>query len=526
MAQSSEYLLELTGMRKEFPGVLATDNVDLKIRPGEVHALLGENGAGKSTLVKMIYGILKPDSGEIKFNGKVVNIKTPAHARELGVAMVFQHFSLFDSLTVVENISLGMDHASSMRELAEQITEVSQRYGLPLDPNRHVYTLSVGERQRIEIIRCLLQEPKLLIMDEPTSVLTPQEVEKLFVTLRRLGDEGLAILYISHKLDEIKALCHDATILRLGKKVATVSVDKESTGSLAAMMMGEEMQAFKHPKKPTLGDIRLKAKNLNMVAADPLGISLKDINLLVHSGEVVGIAGVAGNGQDELLTALNGEHLSDSGSVIIEGEHIGHLGPNKRRLMGMASVPEKRLGHGAMPDMSLVDNAFLTAYERLHFISHGLIDYGKTEDYANKVIKDFSVKTPNADVPAASLSGGNLQKFIMGREFDQNPNILIVAQPTWGVDAGAAQTIREAIREMASKGAAVLVISQDLDELMEISDRMGAICGGVLSKFYPIEEITIEKMGLLMAGVSLDDNLTNDKSSNTISGKKGNQHVS
>jgi len=220
---------------------------------------------------------------------------------------------------------------------------------------------------------------------------------------------------------------------------------------------------------------------------------------------VVGIAGVAGNGQDELLTALNGERLSESGSVIIEGEHIGHLGPNKRRLMGMASVPEKRLGHGAMPDMSLVDNAFLTAYERLHFISHGLIDYGKTEDYANKVIKDFSVKTPNADVPAASLSGGNLQKFIMGREFDQNPNILIVAQPTWGVDAGAAQTIREAIRKMASKGAAVLVISQDLDELMEISDRMGAICGGVLSKFYPISEITIEKMGLLMAGGSLDD---------------------
>ncbi len=513
MAQPSEYLLELTGMRKAFPGVLATDNVDLKIRPGEVHALLGENGAGKSTLVKMIYGILKPDAGEIKFNGKVVNIKTPAYARDLGVAMVFQHFSLFDSLTVVENISLGMDHASSMRELAEQITDVSKRYGLPLDPNRHVYTLSVGERQRIEIIRCLLQEPKLLIMDEPTSVLTPQEVNKLFVTLKRLGEEGLAILYISHKLDEIKALCHDATILRLGKKVATVSVDAETTGSLAAMMMGEEMQAFKHPKKAKLGDIRLKAKSLNMVAADPLGISLKDINLLVHSGEVVGIAGVAGNGQDELLTALNGEHLSDSGSVIIEGEHVGHLGPNKRRLMGMASVPEKRLGHGAMPDMSLIDNAFLTSYERLHFINNGLIDYGKTEKFAKKVIKDFSVKTPNADVPAASLSGGNLQKFIMGREFDQNPNILIVAQPTWGVDAGAAQTIREAIRKMASRGAAVLVISQDLDELMEISDRIGAICGGVLSRFYPIEEITIEKMGLLMAGVSLDDN-TNKSNQN------------
>ena len=505
MTESSEYLIELTGMRKAFPGVLATDNVDLKIRRGEVHALLGENGAGKSTLVKMIYGILKPDAGEIRFNGEIVNIKNPAHARELGVAMVFQHFSLFDSLTVVENISLGMDHKSDMKALANKITDVSERYGLPLDPQRHVYTLSVGERQRIEIIRCLLQEPKLLIMDEPTSVLTPQEVEKLFVTLRRLGEEGLAILYISHKLDEIKALCDDATILRLGKKVGDVSVAEESTGSLAAMMMGEELKEFKQAAKVTVGDIRLEAKDLNLIASDPLGISLRNINLEVRAGEVVGIAGVAGNGQDELLTALNGEHRSHNPeSIYIEGKASANLNPNQRRELGMASVPEKRLGHGAMPDMNLIDNAFLTAYDRLGFIKYGLIDYAKTRAFAKEVISDFNVKTPRANVPAASLSGGNLQKFIIGREFKQKPSILIVSQPTWGVDAGAAQTIREAIREMASQGAAVLVISQDLDELMDISDRMGAICGGVLSKFYPIEEITIEKMGLLMAGVVLE----------------------
>ena len=505
MTKTSEYLIELTGMRKAFPGVLATDNVDLKIRPGEVHALLGENGAGKSTLVKMIYGILKADAGEIRFNGEAVNIKNPAHARELGVAMVFQHFSLFDSLTVVENISLGMDNKSDMKTLAAKITDVSERYGLPLDPHRHVYTLSVGERQRIEIIRCLLQEPKLLIMDEPTSVLTPQEVDKLFITLKRLGEEGLAILYISHKLDEIKALCDDATILRLGKKVGGVSVAEESTGSLAAMMMGEELKEFKQAAKATLGEIRLKAKNLNMVASDPLGISLRNINLAVKAGEVVGIAGVAGNGQDELLTALNGEHRNkDPRSIYIEGKPCANLNPNQRRELGMASVPGKRLGHGAMPDMNLIDNAFLTAYDRLGLIKSGFIDYTATKTYAKKVIKDFNVKTPSELVPAASLSGGNLQKFIIGREFLQKPSILIVSQPTWGVDAGAAQTIREAIREMASQGAAVLVISQDLDELMEISDRMGAICGGVLSKFYPIEEITIEKMGLLMAGVELE----------------------
>ncbi len=505
MNSTSDYLIELIGMRKAFPGVIATDDVDLKIKAGEVHALLGENGTGKSTLVKMIYGILKPDAGEIRFNGKAIDIKNPAHARDLGVAMVFQHFSLFDSLTVVENISLGMDSKSDMKQLANQITEVSERYGLPLDPHRHVYTLSVGERQRIEIIRCLLQEPKLLIMDEPTSVLTPQEVEKLFTTLKRLADEGLAILYISHKLDEIKALCDNATILRLGKKVGGVLVENETKSSLAAMMMGEELKIFKRPDTVKLGEIRLETKNLNMISADPLGISLKDINLSVKAGEVVGIAGVAGNGQDELLTALNGEHRSNNpDSIIIEGKPSANLNPNQRRKLGMASVPEKRLGHGAMPDMNLIDNAFLTAYNRLGFIKKGFINYTKTSTFTKNVIENFSVKTPSTNVNAASLSGGNLQKLIIGRELDQKPSILVVAQPTWGVDAGAAQTIREAIRKMASEGAAVLVISQDLDELMEISDRLGAICGGVLSKFYPIEEITVEKMGLLMAGVELE----------------------
>jgi simple sugar transport system ATP-binding protein len=501
-------LLELIGMRKTFPGVIANNDVNLVIKQGEIHALLGENGAGKSTLVKMIYGILKPDAGQIIFNGKPVNINTPAFARELGIAMVFQHFSLFDSLTVVENISLGMDHKSSLDELAKQVTEVSNHYGLSLDPSRHVYTLSVGERQRIEIIRCLLQQPKLLIMDEPTSVLTPQEVDKLFITLKRLANEGMAILYISHKLNEIKTLCHNATILRLGEKVASVSVKNETTASLASMMMGEDLQEFQHPEKISLGGKRLKVTNLNMVADDPLGISLQNINLEVRAGEVVGIAGVAGNGQDELLTALNGEQRNKHAeSIQIEGKSIANKGPNERRELGLSSVPEKRLGHGAMPEMSLIDNAFLTAYQRMDLIKAKLISYKKTTEFTQKIIKDFAVKTPQVDVPAASLSGGNLQKFIIGRELSQNPTLLIVAQPTWGVDAGAALTIREALRELASKGAAVLVISQDLDELMEITDRIGAICGGVLSSFYPTSDMNVEKVGMLMAGASLQNNV-------------------
>ncbi len=486
MSVDAEYLIELKGMTKAFPGVLANDAVDLRIRPGEVHALLGENGAGKSTLVKMIYGILKQDSGQIYFNGKAVEIDTPAQARELGIAMVFQHFSLFDSLSVVENISLGMDKAVDMGKLATDITEISERYGLPLDPHRHVYTLSVGERQRIEIIRCLLQNPRLLVMDEPTSVLTPQEVQKLFVTLKRLSEEGLSILYISHKLDEIKALCHHATILRLGKRVDTVNVDEESTSTLAAMMMGEELVVLEKETDIKTGEVRLKVEALNMPVIDSTGIALTDIHLEVRAGEVVGIAGVAGNGQDELLKALNGEERSGNAScIIIEGQHSGKLDPNARRKAGMASVPEKRLGHGAVPDMNLVDNAFMTAFHRMQLLAKGLINYPKTRDFAEHVIKQYAVKTPDSNVPAGSLSGGNLQKFIIGRELMQKPDILIVSQPTWGVDAGAAQTIHQALRELAKNGAAVLVISQDLDELMALSDRIGAICGGALIPLLP-----------------------------------------
>jgi len=490
--------------------VKMTDNVDLKIKPGEVHALLGENGAGKSTLVKMIYGILKPDAGSILFNGEPVDVHTPAHARELGVAMVFQHFSLFDSLSVVENISLGMDHDSDMDELAQEITELSNRYGLPLDPQRHVYTLSVGERQRIEIIRCLLQKPKLLVMDEPTSVLTPQEVEKLFVTLKRLSEEGMAILYISHKLNEIKALCSNATILRLGKKVDSVKVEDETTQSLAAMMMGKELKDIAHPEQAELGEVRLSVKGLDMPSRDKTGIALQGMNLQVRAGEVVGISGVAGNGQDELLAALNGEQrCAQASDIEIEGQPAGRMGPNERRLIGLASVPEKRLGHGAVPDMNLVENSFLTAFKRLGLIKNGLIDSVKTSLFADKIIQQFSVKTPGSDVPAASLSGGNLQKFIIGRELLQDPDILIVAQPTWGVDAGAAQTIRLELRQLAANGAAVLVISQDLDELLEISDRIGAICGGKLSRFYPTSDITTEQVGMLMAGVCLEEGVLN-----------------
>ncbi|MFT5259777.1 MAG: ABC-type uncharacterized transport system ATPase subunit [Gammaproteobacteria bacterium] len=503
---SADHLIELRGMRKEYPGCLANDDVDMIIRRGEIHALLGENGAGKSTLVKMIYGVLKPDAGTILFNDEQVNIVNPAKARELGVAMVFQHFSLFDSLTVVENIALGIGRKTGLDSLAQEITVLSERYGLPLDPNRHVYSLSVGERQRIEIIRCLLQKPKLLVMDEPTSVLTPQEVDKLFETLQRLCEEGMSILYISHKLDEIKAICHRATVLRDGRRVDCVDVADQSAKSMAALMMGEELKAPSKREIAVLGEQRLIMNKLSLSAADELGISLQNISLSVHGGEIVGIAGVAGNGQDELLQAINGEQLNQAAdSVLLDGNQAGDLGPNQRRLLGLASVPEKRLGHGAVPSMSLLDNTLLTAFKRLGLINNqGWINHAKNKQCTADIIREHGVKTTGLSAAASSLSGGNLQKYIVGRELIQNPEVLVVSQPTWGVDAGAAQRIREALKDLAKSGAAVLVISQDLDELIEISDRIGAICAGRLSEFYPVQDVSYEQMGLLMAGAALE----------------------
>lgn len=498
-------LLELQNITKSFPGCIANDSVDLTIQPGEIHALLGENGAGKSTLVKIIYGILKADSGNLIWQGKPIQITNPAAARKLGIAMVFQHFSLFDSLSVVENIALGMDGNVNIRKLEKQIIEVSETYGLPLDPKRHVYTLSVGERQRIEIVRCLLLNPKLLVMDEPTSVLTPQEVEILFKTLHRLSDEGMAILYISHKLDEIRQLCHKASILRHGKMVAEADPTVETAKSLAGLMIGSEVDhVINSTPRRENSPIRLDVKNLCTAAVDEFGINLHNLNLTLYGGEVVGIAGVAGNGQTELLEALTGELTTASKSIKINDIYCGDLSPAQRRKLGLCSVPEQRLGHGAVPDMKLSENGFLTAFQRLKMLSFGMIQFTRRDEFTEQVIDDFSVKCNGKSSHAMSLSGGNLQKFIVGRELSQKPDLLIVSQPTWGVDAGAAAAIHRSLIKLAEQGAAVLVISQDLDELMAISHRIGAICAGRLSDLYERSVLSVQDVGLLMGGGKLN----------------------
>ena len=459
----------------------------------------GENGAGKSTLVKMIYGLVKPDVGTMVLNGAPFTPPAPSAARLSGVAMVFQHFSLFEALNVAENIALGMENAPKQRDLAAKIKEVSHQYGLPLDPYMRVGDLSAGERQRVEIIRCLLQNPKLLIMDEPTSVLTPQEVEILFKTLRQLKSEGTAILYISHKLEEIRSLCDTATILRLGKKVATCTPSQTSAKELAEMMVGETLHV---PERVAgaFGETLLNVQNLSLPAPSEFGTALKNVNFEVRAGEILGIGGVAGNGQDELLGALSGE-VASKNAVSLRGEDISKLGPQQRRALGVLAAPEERLGHAAVPDMSLIENALLSGAVRKDMMRSGFLNWGKAKDFAEEIIQEFDVRTPGSANAARSLSGGNLQKFVIGREVLQDPDVLIVNQPTWGVDASAAAAIRQSLMDLAEKGAALVVISQDLDELMEISDHFAALNEGRLSPIRPVQGLSVEDIGLMMGGV-------------------------
>ncbi|WP_151717765.1 ABC transporter ATP-binding protein [Gemmobacter serpentinus] len=492
-------LLRIEGVTKAYPGVVANSDVSFTIHEGEVHALLGENGAGKSTLVKMIYGLVKPDQGRMTWQGAPYAPAKPSAARASGVAMVFQHFSLFEALNVAENVALGMETPPPMRELAAKIRAVSEHYGLPLDPARMVGDLSAGERQRVEIIRCLLQSPKLLIMDEPTSVLTPQEVDILFRTLRQLKEAGTSILYISHKLEEIRALCDEATILRRGKVVGSCTPRDATAREMAEMMVGATIT----PPERRVGEkgpVALGVSDLSVASPIPFGTSLKSVSFTVAKGEVLGIAGVAGNGQDELLLALSGEIRTEGDRVRIHSQPVGDLGPVERRRAGLVAAPEERLGHAAAPNMSLTENAFLSGVVRQGLASSGFIDWGKTENFAKSIIETFDVRTPGTHVAARALSGGNLQKFVVGRELLQDPEVIVINQPTWGVDAAAAASIRQAILDRAAAGAAVVVISQDLDELLEISDSFAALNEGRLTRPRPVEGLTIDEIGLMMGG--------------------------
>ncbi|WP_422648961.1 ABC transporter ATP-binding protein [Cupriavidus sp. H18C1] len=496
--------LTLAHIVKRYPGVTANDDVSLTVAPGEIHAVLGENGAGKSTLMKIIFGAVKPDAGQMHFNGAPVVIDSPHDARDLGIAMVFQHFSLFDTLTVTENIALGLPAAqrggTSMKALAARIRETAARYGLPLEPERHVHTLSVGERQRVEIVRALLARPQLLILDEPTSVLTPQAVQTLFVTLRQLADEGTSILYISHKLDEIRALCHRATVMRMGRVTGVCDPRQESAASLSRMMIGGEPPREARVATPR-GALRLAVRELSLPRAHAFATALDGIALDLHAGEIVGIAGVSGNGQQELLAALSGEDTRAARDAIaLDGKPVGRLDARARRRAGLAFVPEERLGRGAVPGMSLADNTLLS-HQDPPYVRRGLVSPKAAAGLAAAIIQRFRVKAGGPDALARSLSGGNLQKFIVGREVESGPGVLIVAQPTWGVDVGAAAQIHNELLALKATGCAILVVSEELDELFAICDRLHVIAKGRLSPSIPVEDATREQIGLWMSGL-------------------------
>ena len=500
-------LLEAEKLTKIFGTLKACDGIDLKIGTGEIHALLGENGAGKSTLVKMLFGALQPTAGDIAWKGERFTVTSPAMGRSLGIGMVFQHFSLFDALTAAENIALSLDEKSPLDTIATRAREIGQTYGLPVDPDALVGDLSVGERQRIEIIRCLLQNPDLIILDEPTSVLTPQEADLLFVTLERLRSEGKSILYISHRLEEVRRLCDRATVLRHGKVVGQCDPRTQTAASLARMMVGNDIHVIERlPAEWTDRIPLVEVNGLSQRPRGPFSVALHDISLSINGGEILGIAGVAGNGQGELFEAISGEVLQERPQVVrIRGTDAGRIGISARRRLGAAFVPEERLGHGAVPDMSLTNNLLLSRHstDRKMFLTGGvlkLVSESSLASAAKRIVTQMDVRKSAENPDASALSGGNLQKFLIGRELDRNPSVIVVNQPTWGVDVGAAAHIRQALVDLARSGSAVIVISQDLDELFEISDRIAAMVHGRLSESVPIEAMTMERVGLMMGG--------------------------
>lgn len=494
-------LLSLRNITKHYPTVIANDKINLDVMSSSIHAILGENGAGKSTLMKLAYGLIEADEGEIYWQGKPVDLRNTAAARKLGIGMVFQHFSLFETLSVVENISLTMP--GSRKTLTKQIEELGQRYKLDVNPNASVHSLSVGERQRVEIIRCLMQDLKLLILDEPTSVLPPQHIRSLFDALRTLKENGVAILYISHKLEEIRELCDSATILRAGKVTGTVNPNEKTAKELATLMIGHEVPSVTARHTQLTGDKPLlQLSSVSVLNRDPFGTSLNNIDLAVHGGEIVGIAGVSGNGQQELSRLISGETVDKSlppNAINLLGTSVTHMGAADRRQLGFSFVPEERLGRGAVPPMPLSKNTLLTAFEQ-GMLNKGFLKQKRINSYTEQCITDFDVRCAGADATANSLSGGNLQKYIVGRELLLAPKVLFVAQPTWGVDIGAATAIRQRLLDLREEGVAILIVSEELEELFEISDRLHVINSGTLSPSLVTAELTPNDIGEYMIG--------------------------
>lgn len=500
-----DYVVEMLNIRKEFPGVVANDDITLRLKKGEIHALLGENGAGKSTLMSVLFGMYEADKGVIKVNGTKKNITSPNVANDLGIGMVHQHFKLVDNFTVTENIILGSEtHKLGVLDIKtarEKIVELSKQYKLNVDPDAKIEDISVGMQQRVEILKTLYRQAEVLILDEPTAVLTPQEVQELLQIMRNLICEGKSIILITHKLKEIKAVADRCTVIRRGKTVGTVEVATTSEAKMAEMMVGRQV-SFKVDKKPSQqGRLVLSLQNVS-VKNNKKVLGLKDVSLQVHSGEIVGVAGVDGNGQTELIEAITGLRNIESGEIHYEGENITSLSIRDRFNKGIGHIPEDRQKRGLVLDYSVEDNMILHVYKRPPFSKRGLLNRGKIREYANKIIKSFDVRSgQGATSLTRSLSGGNQQKAILGREIEQDPNLLIAAQPTRGLDVGSIEYIHRRLIEHRDKGNAVLLVSLELSEIINLSDRIAVLNNGELVGIIDAKDATENKLGLMMAGI-------------------------
>ena len=486
--------LALRNITKRYPAAIANDSVSLDVMPGEIVALLGENGAGKSTLMKIAYGVARPDAGTIAVDGAIVDIDSPRRARALGIAMVFQQFALFDSLTVLQNIALGLPPAP-MTAIRARVVQLAAHHGLDVDLARRVHDLSAGERQRIEILRALMSEPRVLILDEPTSVLTPQATARLFETLRELAGVGVSIVFISHKLHEVRSLATRCVVMRAGKVVAEVDPRTQSDADLAHLMLGIEPSTIA-AHESVAAQIAFEVRHLSMSALDERD-RLHDVSFDVRSGEIVGIAGISGNGQQTLMAALAGEVLVEPNAIRLFNHPIGRLGTGERRALGLRYVPEQRLGHAAVRGMTLADNALLTDAA---LQSSAVLNIAHARTDAAEIVRRFRVRAATVDQNIEALSGGNLQKFIFGREVLRGPRVLLLDQPTSGVDAGSAASIQNELIALRAAGCAILIVSEDIDELYELADRLIVMAGGRVSDSQTPRQINSVELGRLMAG--------------------------
>lgn len=502
-----QFVVEMHDITKEFGTFKANDHVNLQVKKGEIHALLGENGAGKSTLMNMLSGLLEPTSGDILMNGQKVSVTSPTKANQLGIGMVHQHFMLVDAFTVTENIILGNEPSQigkiDRKKARQEIMDVSERYGLKVDPDAYVRDISVGMQQRVEILKTLYRGADVLIFDEPTAVLTPQEIDELIDIMKELVKEGKSIILITHKLDEIKSVADRCTVIRRGKGIGTVDVKDVSSQELADMMVGRAVSFKTKKRNIEAKEVVLSIKDL--VVKENRGIdAVKGLSLDVRAGEIVGIAGIDGNGQSELIQALTGLRKVESGTVTLNEENITNLRPRKITESGVGHVPEDRHKYGLILDMTLAENLVLQNYYLTPFSKHGVLDYTTINTYARTLIDEFDVRTVNEVVSAKSLSGGNQQKAVIAREVSRDPELLIVANPTRGLDVGAIEFIHRRLIEQRNKFKAVLLVSFELDEILNVSDKIAVIHDGKIVGTVKPEETTEQELGLLMAGSSLE----------------------